>query len=174
MEGTQQPPGPKPPEPPKQPPQPPKPTEAPKPPAPGAPGGRTADPHERIDGLRSWLAQLERQLKLRTYIGAALGVLAIAAAGVALYFALTTKDDAAKKSDVDALRQQVAGVQASAAKAAQQDVQTLDQRLSDLEQQVSKASNESQTNKRELSVAQDDIDDLRSEISDLKSSGTTP
>jgi len=167
MEGTPQPPEPKPPEPPKQPPQ------APKPPAPGAPGGRTGDPHERIDGLRSWLAQLERQVKLRTYIGAAAAVLAIAVAGVALYFALTTKDDAAKESDVQALREQITGVQASAAKAAQQDVQSLDQRLSELEQQVSKSSNEAQTNKQELSVAQDDIDDLRSQISDLKSSGTT-
>jgi polyhydroxyalkanoate synthesis regulator phasin len=170
MEGTPQPPVPKPPEPPKPPKPPP---QAPKPAAPGTPGGRTGDPHERIDGLRSWLAQLERQVKLRTYIGAAAAVLAIAVAGVALYFALTTKDDAAKKTDVQALREQIAGVQASATKAAQADVQSLDQRLSDLEQQVSKSSNEAQTNKQELSVAQDDIDDLRSQISDLKSSGTT-
>jgi hypothetical protein len=167
MEGTQQPPGGRPPEPTK-------PADAPGPPPPGSLGRPTTDPHERIDGLRGWLAQLDRQVKLRTYIGGAAAVLALAAAGVALYFALTTNEDAAKESDVQSLREQIAGVQQSAAKAAEQDVQSLDQRLTDLEQQVSQASNDAQDNKQELSVVKQDIDDLRGQISDLKSSGSVP
>src|SRR5918996_3547537 len=47
-----------------------------------APDPHTTDPHERIDGLRAWLAQVERKLGIRTYAFAAACVLALAGAAV--------------------------------------------------------------------------------------------
>ena len=128
------------------------------------------DPHERIDGLRAWLAQVDRKLGTRTYIGAALAVLALAAAGVGLYLAITLKQDAATKGDVSSLRDQITGVEQSASQAAQQSAQSLDQRLTTLENEVSRLSTSQTTTKRELQVVQDDIKELRSQTSG--SSGT--
>jgi septal ring factor EnvC (AmiA/AmiB activator) len=139
-------------------------------PPPKPPGGQQqapADPHERIDGLRSWLAQVERKLGLRTYIGAALAVLALAAAGAAIYLALTTKEDAATEADVQNLREELTGVREAAAEAAQQDVQSLNETLGDLEDRLGKLESEQGSFRNELSVAQDDIRDLRNQISDI-------
>src|ERR671910_2336913 len=58
-----------------------------RPPQPAAGKPPSVDPHERIDGLRSWLAQVERRVALRTYIGAAIGVLALAAGGAGIFLA---------------------------------------------------------------------------------------
>ena len=90
-----------------------------------------ADPHERIDGLRAWVAQVDRKLGVRTYVGAAIAVLALAAAAVGLVLTLSLKQDAATNDDVQSLRDQISAVQQSASQAAQKDVQALDQRLTD-------------------------------------------
>src|SRR5215208_2601071 len=68
---------------------------------------RPVGPNERIDGLRAWVAQVDRKLGVRTYIGAALTLLALAAAGVALFFALQAKQDSATKSELDSVRSQL-------------------------------------------------------------------
>src|SRR5919201_7117576 len=62
-----------------------------------APTPAPADPHQRIDGLRAWLAQVDRKLGVRTYIGAAIAVLALAAAVAALVLVVLLKRDAATK-----------------------------------------------------------------------------
>jgi hypothetical protein len=62
------------------------------------------DPQVRIDGLRAWLAQVERKLGVRSYAGAAGLVLALAAAAVALVLVLQLNDDAATKDDLAELR----------------------------------------------------------------------
>ena len=64
----------------------------------------STDPHERIDGLRAWLAQVDRKLGIRTYALAAGIVLALAAAAVALVFALQLQEDSATNDDLQALK----------------------------------------------------------------------
>jgi uncharacterized protein HemX len=122
-------------------------------------------PDEQIAGLRAWLADLDRKLGIRTYIAAAVGVLALAAAAAALVIALTLKQDAATNDDVNSLREQLSSVEASAAQQAQKNVRSLDQRLTDLEGKVSQLSTDQTTTKRELQVIQDDIRELRTQVS---------
>jgi uncharacterized protein HemX len=131
----------------------------------------SVDPHERIDGLRSWLGQVDRKLGLRTYLGAALGVLALAAGVAAIMLSLGTKEDAATEADVQDLREQLTGVEQSAQQAAEEDVQTISESLAELEDQLGKVQDQQGSLRDELSVAQDDIQDLRNQISDLPARG---
>jgi uncharacterized protein HemX len=124
-----------------------------------------ADPHERIDGLRAWVAQVDRKLGVRTYVGAAIVVLALAAAAVGLALTLSLKQDAATDDDIRSLRDQISAVEQSASQAAQEDVQALDRRLTELEAEVNRISAGQTTTRRELKVVQDDIKELRSQVS---------
>src|SRR5215218_8628285 len=72
--------------------------------------------HERLEGQRSWLAQLDRRVGVRTYAGAAAVVIALAAAAVALVLVLQLDDESAKTTDVDQLREEIAGVEDSASR----------------------------------------------------------
>jgi TolA-binding protein len=99
------------------------------------------------------------------------GVLALAAAAAALVIALTLKQDAATNDDVNSLREQLSSVEASAAQQAQKNVRSLDQRLTDLEGKVSQLSTDQTTTKRELQVIQDDIRELRTQVSGGTGSG---
>jgi len=94
------------------------------------------DPRSSIEGLRAWLAQLDRNLGVRTYILGALAVVSLAASAVAIVLVLQLKRDAATKDDVSALSDQVTGVQQTAADAAKGEVQSLDGRLSKLETEL--------------------------------------
>jgi small-conductance mechanosensitive channel len=129
-----------------------------------------ADPQERIDGLRAWVAQVDRKLGVRTYVGAAIVVLALAAAAVGLALTLSLKQDAATNDDIQSLRDQISAVEQSASQAAQEDVQALDRRLTELEAEVNRISAGQATTRRELKVVQDDIKELRSQVSRAGSS----
>jgi uncharacterized protein HemX len=128
------------------------------------------DPQERIDGLRAWVAQVDRKLGVRTYVGAAIVVLALAAAAVGLALTLSLKQDAATNDDIQSLRDQISAVEQSASQAAQEDVQALDRRLTELEAEVNRISAGQATTRRELKVVQDDIKELRSQVSRAGSS----
>jgi septal ring factor EnvC (AmiA/AmiB activator) len=136
---------------------------------PGADAPSAAQLGERIEGLRTWLARIDRKLGARSYLGVALFVLALAAAIVAVVLALGAKEDSASKADLENLREEVAGIEAQASQAAEEEAKTVDERLSDLEQRISELSDEGSSTERELSVVQDDIQDLRDQISDLES-----
>jgi uncharacterized protein HemX len=157
------------------PPQPPKPptppSGAPPQPARPTPPPTPADPQQRIDGLRSWIAQLERKIGVRTYIGAALAVLALAAGVAGIFLALQVERDAASDADVENLREELTGVEQTAAEAAQEDVRSINKSVTDLEDQIRRLRTQQRSQADELSVVQDDIDDLRKQISDLDSAG---
>ncbi len=125
----------------------------------------SADTQERMEGLRAWLAQLDRKLGLRTYVGAAIAVLTLAAAAVALVLVLSLRQDAATEDDVQALRDEISSVEQSASEAADSRVSALEQRLDDLEDEVNRISTSQSTSRRELEVIQDDIRELRAEVS---------
>jgi uncharacterized protein HemX len=82
-------------------------TDSPKAPtgAKAAAGATTPEPNlqERMEGLQGWMAEIERRQGRIIYFGGLALLIAIAAAGAALYFGLTTRSDSAKKSDVDAV-----------------------------------------------------------------------
>lgn len=137
---------------------------------PVTPDPHSTDPHERIDGLRTWLAQVEHKLGIRTYAFAAACVLSLAAAAVAIVFALQLQEDSATKADLQNLRGQLGAVEESASEAAQDDLASISDGLDSLEGQVSQLSDDQGTTEDELKVVQDDIEDLRGQIDDLESS----
>src|SRR5262249_45368073 len=81
-------------------------------------GAQATDPSppERIEGLQGWMAELERKQARAAYFGGVAVLIAIAAAGVALYFGITNKSDSATKSDVDALKSRVDALQSAVSK----------------------------------------------------------
>jgi len=97
-------------------------------------------------------------------------VLAAAAAAVALVLVLGLKQDAATDEDVQSVRDQLSGVEQSASAAARRSVQSLNQRLTDLETQVGRLSTSQTTTRRELQVVQDDIKELRGQVSAARGS----
>lgn len=60
-----------------------------------------------LNGLRSWLGELDRVIRFRSRVGLALIVLAIAGAGVALYIGIEASRDDASAAEAQALRGQI-------------------------------------------------------------------
>ena len=85
---------------------------------PSTPKGKAPEPNlqERMEGLQGWMAELERKQARLTYFGAAGVLIAVLAAGAALYFGLTAKNDSAKRGDVDDLTRQVQSLQSAVTK----------------------------------------------------------
>ena len=119
-------------------------------PAPPAKPKPPPDTQARIDGLQGWAAEMERKQGRMTYFGAAAGVLALALAGAALYFAITAKNDTS--SDIDLLRDDVNGIQQQVEESTSKQIKGLNGRISSLEQQVSTLSQRS--NQTESDIAQ--------------------
>jgi uncharacterized protein HemX len=124
-----------------------------------------------LDGLRAWVAQLDRKLGTRFYALGAATVLALAAGIVGIVLTLGVKDDSATKADLDRLREEVAGVEQSASQAAQEEVAALGDRVSQLESQLQTLRSDQTSTDQEISVLQDDIEDLRTDISSLDTGG---
>lgn len=141
----------------------------------GAPAPDDSGPLEpaptSLDGLRAWVAQLDRKLGTRFYALGAATVLALAAGIVGIVLALGVKDDSATNADLDRLRDEVAGVEQSASEAAQEEVASLGDRVSQLESQLQTLRADQTSTDQEISVLQDDIEDLRNDISSLDTGG---
>ena len=130
-------------------------------------GGPEPTVNERLEGQRSWLAQLDRRVGVRTYAGAAAVVIALAAAAVALVLVLQLDEESAKSADIDQLREEIAGVEDTATEAAQDDVQSMTERLTQLESDIAELSSTQDSTDQKISVIEDDIQDLRDQIADL-------
>lgn len=107
-----------------------------------------------IDGLRAWIGEVERKLGMRTRVFLVLVVIAIGAAGAALYFAIETREDAVSEDDVQALQQRLEGQAgqggAASAGANPSDVTRLEAEVKSLQAQVEKLMGEragAETNK---------------------------
>jgi uncharacterized protein HemX len=118
-------------------------------PAKPAAGAKTPEPNlqERIEGLQGWMAELERKQARLTYFGALALLLALGAAGVALYFGLTTHSDSATKNDLDELTTRVDSLQGALTKnsteaqnAINASVAQLQQTITGLQKQQAKAA----------------------------------
>jgi uncharacterized protein HemX len=101
-------------------------------------GAQAPDPNlmERMEGLQGWMAEIERKQGRITYFGAAGILIAILAAGGALYFGITNKSDSASKSDVDTLEKKVAGLEQAVTKSNQQTQQTLNSTITGLQNSI--------------------------------------
>lgn len=124
---------------------------------------------------QAWLAQLDRKLSTRTYIGAAAAVMALAAAIVALVLAIDASENSATNGDVKRLEQELGVVAEDAGSAAdvQDSIDSLSARIDALQDSVdSSVSSNDQLQKR-VGVVEDDIEDLRRQLSDLESQATS-
>jgi septal ring factor EnvC (AmiA/AmiB activator) len=133
------------------------------------PSGEMPAEATTLDGLRAWVAQLDRKLGTRFYALGAGTVLALAAGIVAIVLVLGVKEDSATSSDLDELREEVSGVERSASRAAEEEVAALGDRVSQLESQLQSLRSDQTSTDQEISVLQDDIADLRDDVSALES-----
>lgn len=122
-----------------------------------------------LDGLRAWVAQIDRKLGTRFYALGAATVLALAAGIVGIVLVLGVKEDSATDADLDELREEVSGVEESASEAAQEEAAALGDRVSQLESQIQSLRSDQTSTDQEISVLQDDIADLRDDIAALES-----
>jgi uncharacterized protein HemX len=114
-------------------------TNAPTTPAAAKTGTGSPDPNlrDRVEGLQVWVAEIERKQARRTYFGALAVLLAIAAAGAALYFGLTNRSDSAKKSDLDALTTRVDSLEGAVTKNSKDTQNALNASIAQLQQSIS-------------------------------------
>ena len=96
-------------------------------------------------------------------------MLALAASIVALVLALQLQDDSATRDDVQRLRDEVSSVQESATEAADEGIATLSDRVDELESQLGALRSDKTSADQRLSVIEDDIGDLRNDISRIES-----
>lgn len=131
---------------------------------------------------RAWLADLDRKLGTRTYAGAAAMVLALAASIVAIVLAIDARDNSAGVDDLTRVESQLATLteESAVGETALDEVNELASRLSTLEDRVNELAAIGDESAQRITVVEDDIDDLRQQISDLgtttnsAASGTTP
>jgi uncharacterized protein HemX len=104
-----------------------------------AAGAKTPEPNlqERIEGLQGWMAEIERKQARLTYFGGLALLLALAAAGVALYFGITNQEDSATKNDLDALTKRVDSLQGAVAKNSKDTQNALNASVAQLQQTIS-------------------------------------
>jgi uncharacterized protein HemX len=128
--------------------------------------------HEQTEGLRAWIAQIERKLGVRSFAGGAAIVLALAAGIVGVVLAISAKDESATKAEVRSLRDQVSASTEEVSAAAQADLTEINERIDALESRVSTIASSQRTSDSELQVVQDDIDELRGQITDLEAAAS--
>jgi hypothetical protein len=128
-------------------------------------------PREGTEGLRGWVAELDRKVGLRTYVGLALVILSVATAVVAIVLAIDARDNSARNQDLNQLSDQVAS-SAAATQTAEDDVNALDGRVAALENQLGSdtgaAAGAAGDLDKRLATVESDIQDLRGQITDLQ------
>ncbi len=102
-----------------------------------AAGAKTApapNVQERIEGLQSWMAEIERKQGRMTYFGAAALLIAILASGAALYFGITAKNDSSGATDdLDELSTKVDQVQQAVTQSTKDTQDTINNSISQIQ-----------------------------------------
>ena len=129
---------------------------APTQPVASAPGTKAPDPNlqERMEGLQGWMAELERKQARTTYFGAVALLIAIAAAGAALYFGITNKNDSATKDDVDALHSRVDALQRAVTKNSKNTQDTINNSIAQLQSSIQALQKQQAQNAASISTLQ--------------------
>ena len=113
-----------------------------------------ANLQERIEGLQGWMAEIERKQGRMTYFGIAGLVIAILAAGAALYIGLTTKSDSATKNDFDALSKRIDSLEAAATKNSKDTQAALNASVAQLQQSIATIQKQQSQNAASISSLQ--------------------
>jgi uncharacterized protein HemX len=142
----------------------PKPTEGAKAPQPNL--------QERIEGLQGWMAEIERKQARITYFGGLALLLALAAAGVALYFGLTTHSDSATKDDLDTLSARVDSLQGAVSKNSKDTQNALNASIAQLQQSISGLQKQQAQASATLSTLQSQVN--AAALSQNAAPGATP
>jgi septal ring factor EnvC (AmiA/AmiB activator) len=140
----------------------------PKPPTGSQPEVRPESVEEQIEGLRAWIAQIDRRLGIRSVAGGLAVVLALAAGIVGVVLATSAKDESATKDEVKSLRDQVSASNEEVSESTKDTLGEINDRIDALEGRVSTIASGQRTSDSELDVARDDIDELRDQITDLR------
>jgi uncharacterized protein HemX len=109
---------------------------------------------ERIQGLQGWMAEIERRQGRMTYFGGVALLVAIAAAGAALYFGLTAKSDSATKGDVDTLQQRVDGLQEAVTQSSKDTQDTINNSIAQLQASIQALQKQQAQNAAAISALQ--------------------
>ena len=112
---------------------------------------------ERMEGLQGWMAEIERKQGRLTYFGGAAVVIAILAAGAALYFGLTAHSDSASKSDVNDLKTKVDALTAQAAKSSKDTQQALNASAAQLQSSIAALQKQQAQNASSISSLQSQV-----------------
>lgn len=112
---------------------------------------------ERMEGLQGWMAEIERKQARLTYFGGLALLLALAAAGVALYFGLTTHSDSASKSQVDSLTSRVGSLEGAVAKNSKDTQNALNASIAQLQQSISGLQKQQAQSQATISTLQTQI-----------------
>jgi uncharacterized protein HemX len=124
-----------------------------------AEGAKAPEPNlqERMEGLQGWMAEIERKQARITYFGGLVLLLAVAAAGVALYFGLTTHSDSATKDDLDALTNRVNSLQGAVSKNSKDTQNALNASIAQLQQSISGLQKQQAQAQANLSTLQSQV-----------------
>jgi uncharacterized protein HemX len=122
-------------------------------------GATTPEPNlqERIEGLQGWMAEIERKQARITYFGGLALLLALGAAGAALYFGLTTQSDSAKKSDLSALTNRVKSLEGAVTKNSKDTQNALNASIAQLQQSISGVQKRQSEQATKISTLQSQI-----------------
>ena len=107
-----------------------------------------------MEGLQGWMAEIERKQGRMTYFGIAGVVIALLAAGAALYFGLTAKSDSATKGDLDALTKRIDALEVAATKNSKDTQAALNSSVSQLQQSIAAVQKQQTQNAASISSLQ--------------------
>jgi len=124
-----------------------------------SPGAKAPDPNvqERIEGLQGWMAEIERRQARITYFGAVALLIAIAAAGAALYFGINAKNDSATKGDADALEERVDSLQSAVTKNSKDTQDTINNSIAQLQASIQTVQKQQAENAATISTLQSQV-----------------
>jgi hypothetical protein len=91
---------------------------------------------ERMEGVQGWMAEIERRQGRMMYFGGAAVLLALAAAGVAIYLGMTAQSDSATREDLDALEEKVDGLRQAVTENTESTQKTLNQTVAGLQTSI--------------------------------------
>jgi uncharacterized protein YlxW (UPF0749 family) len=83
------------------------------------PQGPELDTNARLDGMRGWLGDLDRTVRLRGRIGLIVAAIAVGAGAAGVYLAIDAGSDSASDEEVAALRQELRTAREQAERATQ-------------------------------------------------------
>jgi uncharacterized protein HemX len=113
---------------------------------------------ERMEGLQGWMAEIERKQGRMTYFGAAAVLIAILAAGAALYFGITAKNDSGDAmDDLDSLETKVDGLARAVNQSTKETQDTINNSISQLQSSIADLQKKQAKNAAKISTLQSQV-----------------